>query len=436
MLGVLSDVINAERVLLCGILLQAKEVLPLIASLEAKHFYVEKHAIIYRTIQTLFLEGEVNLLTLSARLAAMDKLAEAGGRSELAGLLEEMWTGSPKELANLIIDAYKKRRIAEIGARMTQLSPLSDANETITSLGDELRELTSSELPSESPRSIGEFIADYYSHLEDLAAGGAKNNVAPTGFYDLDAMIQGGFGKGELITIAGRSGMGKTSFAVQAAYNFAIANTHRPVLLFSLEMPKVQLMHRLVSLVSGVELTYLLTGQISQSQYGQITNALSEIGEATNLTVFDRMGDSWRSIIAQIRTQHAKQELGLVVIDYLQLIAGGGEKSNWILEEVTRSLKLLAIELNIPIVILSQLNRGVESQSNKRPGQSDLRGSGAIEQDSDKVIAIYRDDYYNPESVEKGIAEILVLKNRMGPTGTIKLLFDAQFTAFKNLARH
>jgi replicative DNA helicase len=242
-----------------------------------------------------------------------------------------------------------------------------------------------------------------------------------------------GFQRSDLIIAAGRPSMGKTSFCLDIARNVA----HQlPVAVFSLEMSKEQLVYRLLSSEVQIESGRLRSGRIGQNEWEPLTHA---IGTLSQLPIFidDTPNISVIEMRSKARRLQAEQggALGLILIDYLQLMEGSGSENRvQELSRVTRSLKGLARELNVPIIALSQLSRGVESRTNKRPMMSDLRESGSIEQDADLILMLYRDEYYNPDTPDRGIAEIIVTKHRNGPVGTVKLLFEPQFTRFRNMA--
>jgi replicative DNA helicase len=245
--------------------------------------------------------------------------------------------------------------------------------------------------------------------------------------------MTGGFQRSDLIIIAGRPSMGKTSFALGMARNIA---EKLPVAVFSLEMSKEQLVQRLLSSEAGIESNYLRTGRISQNQWEPLSHALGTLSELP-IYIDDTANQTVMQMRSQVRRLQAETggKLGLVLIDYLQLMEGSGSENRvQELSRITRSLKGLARELSVPVIALSQLSRGVEARTNKRPMMSDLRESGSIEQDSDLVIMLYRDEYYQPDTPDRGIAEIIITKHRNGPTGVVKLLFDPQFTRFRNLA--
>jgi replicative DNA helicase len=246
-------------------------------------------------------------------------------------------------------------------------------------------------------------------------------------FYDLDAMTQG-LQRSDLIIVAGRPAMGKTSIVLNLAKN--VAQLHNlPVCMFSLEMSKEQLTYRLLSMEVGIEAGRLRTGRLQQEEWPLLGQGINTLDDKPNSGVLEM-----RSLCRRLMAEQGK-ELGLVVIDYLQLMEGSSPDNRvQEISRITRGLKGMARELNVPVIALSQLSRGVESRTNKRPMLSDLRESGSIEQDADLVLMIYRDEYYNPETPDRGITEVIVTKHRNGPVGTVKLLFEPQFTRFRNLA--
>jgi replicative DNA helicase len=253
------------------------------------------------------------------------------------------------------------------------------------------------------------------------------------GFYDLDAMTQG-FQRSDLIIVAGRPSMGKTSFTMNVARN--IAAFHKlPVAVFSLEMSKEQLVQRLLASEVRIESGRLRAGRVSQNEWEPLGHAISTLSQLP-MFIDDTPNISITEIRSKARRLQAEQggALGLILLDYLQLMDGGSDNRVQELSRITRALKGLARELSVPVIALSQLSRSVESRTNKRPMMSDLRESGAIEQDADLIMMLYRDEYYNPDTPDRGIAEVIISKHRNGPTGTVKLLFESQFTQFRNLA--
>jgi replicative DNA helicase len=278
-----------------------------------------------------------------------------------------------------------------------------------------------------------EILTRTFEEIETRALGTAVADI-PVNIYDLDAITQG-LQRSDLIIVAGRPAMGKTSIVLNIAKN--VAQLHNlPVAMFSLEMSKVQLTYRLLSMEMGIESGRLRTGRLQQEEWPLLGKGISSLG-ALPLYIDDKPKTSvleMRSLCRRLMAEQGK-ELGLIVIDYLQLMEGSTpDNREQEISRITRGLKGMARELNVPVMALSQLSRGVEARTNKRPMLSDLRESGSIEQDADLVLMIYRDEYYNPDTADRGITEVIVTKHRNGPVGTVKLLFEPQFTRFRNLA--
>ena len=275
-------------------------------------------------------------------------------------------------------------------------------------------------------------LIETFSEIEQRAEGVTLPGV-PCGFYDLDAMTQG-LQRSDLVVAAGRPSMGKTGWVMGVARNIS-AVQRLPVAVFSLEMSKRQLIYRLLSAEAGIESSRLRTGRLAAQEWAPLGMAINKLSEMP--LFFD---DTPNISVAEIRSKSRRLQaeqgaLGTIIIDYLQLIEGQGDNRVQELSGITRQLKALARELNVPVIALSQLSRGVEARTNKRPMMSDLRESGAIEQDADLIMMLYREEYYDPDTPDRGIAEIIVTKHRSGPTGTMKLLFEPQFARFRNLAR-
>jgi replicative DNA helicase len=278
-----------------------------------------------------------------------------------------------------------------------------------------------------------EILTRTFEEIETCALGTAVAGI-PVNFYDLDALTQG-LQRSDLIIVAGRPAMGKTSFVLNIAKN--VAQFHNlPVAVFSLEMSKEQLTYRLLSMEVGIESGRLRTGRLHEEEWPLLGKGISSLG-ALPLHIYDKPNAGLLEMRSMCRGLMAEtgKELGLVIIDYLQLMEGSTpDNREQEISRITRGLKGMARELNVPVIALSQLSRGVEARTNKRPMLSDLRESGSIEQDADLVLMIYRDEYYNPETPDRGITEVIVTKHRNGPVGTVKLLFEPQFTRFRNLA--
>jgi replicative DNA helicase len=286
--------------------------------------------------------------------------------------------------------------------------------------------------PQEGLVATAEVLTQTFADIESRSVGLSMPGLA-CGFYDLDGMTQG-FQRGDLIIAAGRPSMGKTSFVLNIARN--IASYHKlPVAVFSLEMSKEQLVQRLLSGEVRIESSRLRAGRISSQEWEPLGHAISMLSQMP-IYIDDTPGISVSEMRSRMRRLQAENggALGLVIIDYLQLMETKGTDNRvQALSNITRSLKGLAREFSVPVVALSQLSRSVESRNDKRPLMSDLRESGAIEQDADLIMMLYRDEYYNKDTPDRGLAEIIINKHRNGPTGTVKLLFEPQFTQFRNL---
>ena len=285
----------------------------------------------------------------------------------------------------------------------------------------------------ESSAMLGDLIGDTFDEIEQRSMTDETPGIK-TGFYDIDSMTGGGFQRTDLIIAAGRPAMGKTTICMNIADN--VASSGQPVAIFSLEMSKQQLTYRLLSARARIESGRLRTGRIGQHEWEPLGHAISGLSRLPIL-----IDDNPDPSVAYMQEEclrlrdEKKQDLGLVVIDYLQLMGGGSENRVQELSRFTRAMKKMAKDLNVPVVCLSQLSRGVESRTNKRPMMSDLRESGSIEQDADLIMMLYREEYYDPDTPDHGLAEVILAKHRNGPTGIVKLLFEPQYTLFRNLAR-
>jgi len=435
---------NAERIppvaleeeeRICSALLLNPDLIAAIAHvLKPSHFYSSTHAVIYQACLELYNKQQpVDMITVGRHLTDNKQIQDIGGQGTLVKLVANFDMATHVDLyAQTVIEKYQRREGGRIGQMIQDISANAidwqEGRKRIESLFFEFtQESTQTELVH-----IREVVTGEFSRVERLASGEAPPGLS-CGFYDLDGMTQG-FHKGDLVIVAGRPSMGKTSIIMNASTN--IAKLHDvPVAIFSLEMSKEQLVNRLVSTESKIPSQRLNTGRIQDSEWDKLGNGFSKlsslpiyIDDSVNLTV-----PGMRTKLMRLKQQSG---LGMVVLDYLQLMEGGSDNRVQELSKITRSLKGLARELNVPVVALSQLSRGVESRQNKRPMMSDLRESGAIEQDADLIMMLYRDEYYNPDTTDKGIAEVIIAKHRNGPVGTVKLLFQPEFTEFRNLMHH
>jgi len=426
--------VDAEESILGGILLDPEAIGRVADLLVAEAFYINDHKEIYKAALALHNQDKpTDLMSVTTWLYDHELLEKVGGQSKLAQLVDRTVSAvNIDRFAALVIDKYLRRQLIEAGNEIVQLGYETSLElETVLDQSEQKIFGLTQKRPQQGLVPISDTLIQAFKEIENRQQDTALPGL-PSSFYDLDAMT-GGFQRSDLIIIAGRPSMGKTSFAVGMARNIA---ENLPVAIFSLEMSKEQLGLRLLASEAGIESNYLRTGRISQNQWGALSHALGTLSELP-IYIDDTANQTVMQMRSQVRRLLAEKggKLGLVLIDYLQLMEGSGSENRvQELSRITRSLKGLARELNVPVIALSQLSRGVEARTNKRPMMSDLRESGAIEQDSDLIIMLYRDEYYNENTPDRGIAEIIITKHRNGPTGVVKLLFDPQFTRFRNLA--
>lgn len=430
---------EAEQSVLGGILLENQALNNVLEILAGNDFYSEGHRKIFDAITDLSERGEPSdLVTLSSLLKDRKQIDQVGGMAYLASLVD-----SVPSAANI---AYYARIVKEkailrnlISTATEILQKTYNAGADIDAVLDEAEqaifEISENKIrPSFYP--IRDIVKNNFKELERLADRRDLITGVPTGFDKLDE-ITSGLQKSDLIIIAGRPSMGKTAFALGIAQNAAL-KSGVPVAIFSLEMAKEQLVFRMLSAEARVDSQRLRKGFLGETDWTKLVSASGALSEA-QIYIDDSPAITVLEMKAKARRLKADAGLGLVILDYLQLMRGGAYKESREQEisEISRSLKALAKELQVPIIALSQLNRKVEDRTNRRPQMADLRESGAIEQDADVIAFIYRDEVYNKsdDNPEKGIAEIIIGKQRNGPTGTVKLAFLEKYTCFENLAR-
>lgn len=427
--------IEAEEAVLGGILLDPEAISRVAETLQPESFSLRQHQMIFKAGLALHSQGKpTDLMTVSSWLADQKLLEQAGGQLKLVQLIGGTVSATNIDQYGLLIsDKQVRRDLIKSAYKIIELAEDTKQDlETILQKSEEQIASVSQTRSEQDLVPIGETLIDTFQEIEDRSTGAIPPGI-PCGFYDLDAMT-GGFQRSDLIIVAGRPSMGKSSLAVN--FGYAIAKKRLPVAIFSLEMSKGQLVQRMLSSEAKIETNRIRSGQIRESEWEPLTEAISNLAE---LPIY--IDDSSNPSVGEIKKKAKKVQienggkLGLILIDYLQLMEGGSDNRVQELSRITRGLKGLAKELDVPVIALSQLSRSVEQRTNKRPILSDLRESGSVEQDADLVMMIYRDDYYNPDTSDRGIAEIILAKHRNGPTGTVKLLFDNQFTQFKNLAR-
>ncbi|HNT90714.1 MAG TPA: replicative DNA helicase [Smithellaceae bacterium] len=431
--------IEAEQSIIGSILLENSAINSALEILSKNDFYSEAHRRIFGVIIELSEKNEpVDLITLSSALKDKNMLDSVGGTAYLASLVD-----SVPSAANIIHYAkiVKEKAVLRglIGSATEIINSCydtgSDVDEVLDKAEHSIFEISENKVrPSFSP--IREIVKDSFRSIEDLFARKQLITGVPTGFEKMDDLTSG-LQKSELIIIAGRPSMGKTAFALNIA-QYAAMEEQIPAAIFSLEMSKEQLAFRLLSSEAKVDSQRLRKGFLGETDWPKLTTAAGRLSEAP-IFIDDTPGITVLEMKAKSRRLKADQGLGLIIVDYIQLMRTGSyrESREQEISEISRSLKALAKELRVPVIALSQLNRKVEERPNRRPQMADLRESGAIEQDADVIAFIYRDEVYNKsdDNPDKGIAEIIIAKQRNGPTGTVKLAFLEKFTSFENLAR-
>lgn len=429
---------EAEASLLGALLIDSDAIVKVADNLSAADFYDKRHERIYEAITHLYDHREsIDVLTLSDRLKNNGYLDSIGGPAYLT------------ELTNFVPTAAHVEQYADIVAQKAMRRRLITASKEITNLGyDESRQLR--ELIEEAESSLFQvsqqhvkqdvisleaILAESFDRLDDLHKDKQKIRGVPTGFKDLDNTLAG-FQRSDLVILAARPAMGKTALALNFAHNIAV-QSNQPVLIFSLEMSKEQLVDRLLSMESGVDAWALRTGNLTDADFEKIGHAMGTLSEA-QIFIDDSPGITISDLRTKARREAHQRPLGLIIVDYLQLMSGGnryGGDNNRVQEisEISRGLKGVARELNVPILALSQLSRSVESRSPQIPQLADLRESGSIEQDADVVAFIYREEYYNPETDRKKLTDIFIKKHRNGPTGGVELYFDNERQRFRSV---
>ena len=412
------------------------------SELEVRDFYRSDHRLIFNEIINLDEKGEAaDVVTVSESLTNLGELEQAGGLAYLGTLAKNTPnTGNVKSYARIVRERAILRRLIESANDIIQAAyqPLGKQPEEVLDFAEQLifDIAKNNDQAKAGFRKIDNLLSEAIDKIEELFKSKKTVTGVPTGFADLDKKTSGLQG-GDLVIVAGRPSMGKTSFAMNLV-EYAAINQNLPVAVFSMEMPGAQLATRMLASLSRVNSTKLRSGQLDNDDWPKLTSAMGLLQDK-DIYIDDTPAMSPLEVRTRSRRLAAEHEhgLGLVMVDYLQLMRGSDSNSeNRTLEisNITRSLKGLAKELECPVVVLSQLNRSLEQRPNKRPIMSDLRESGAIEQDADVIMFIYRQEVYEPETDQKGLAEIIIGKQRNGPIGTVRLAFLGEFTRFENYA--
>lgn len=428
--------LDAEMSLLGAVLIDEDTLSDISEHVNARDFYDQRHAIIYDAMMRLFEKHKpVDLLTLTEELKGKKELDTIGGSAYLTELTNYVPTAAHAEAyAELVAQKAIRRRLIKASGDISELG----YNEDTTT--QELLQQAEAELFSVSDQSLKQdlvsiesILTESFDRMEELHRNKGMLRGIQTGYKDLDNMTAG-FQKSDLIVLAARPAMGKTTLVTNLAYNVATI-AKQPVLFFSLEMSKEQLVDRMLADASGVDAWNIRTGNLSDDDFSKISEAMGELAEAP-IFIDDTPGMTVLEMRTKARRAMHDQPLGLIIIDYLQLMQGNGrDNGNRVQEvsEISRGLKLIARELNVPVIALSQLSRSVESRSPQIPQLADLRESGSIEQDADIVMFIYREAYYNPETERENITDLFIAKHRNGPTGKIELYFHPERLRFMSL---
>ncbi len=431
--------IEAEQAVLGSMLTDQDAVIDAIEALKPEDFYRDDNKYVYEAIVNLYNKGEpIDIITVKSELTAIQKFEAVGGIEYLATLPDKV---------PLVANSGKYIKIVEEKALLRKLIKATDEIQTLSyeqsEETDNIMEHAEKKIfdimqgkSQKGYSTLKEVLVESFAEIEKLYNQKEPITGIPTGFSDLDNKTAG-LHNSDLILVAARPAMGKSAFALNIATNAAI-NANVPVVIFNLEMSKSQLVNRMICSEAMVDSNKIRTGKMDEEDWVKLATALGPLSEAP-VYIDDTPGISITEIRAKCRKLKLEKNIGLIVIDYLQLIQGSGKRNasrEQEISEISRSLKILAKELDVPVIALSQLSRAAEQRQDHKPMLSDLRESGAIEQDADIVMFLYRDDYYNPDSEKKNIAEVILAKHRAGSTGSIDLLWMGNYTKFANLDKY
>ena len=431
--------LEAEQSVLGGLMLDNEAWDTVADRVSEADFYRADHRLIFRAIEHLAEAGEPrDTVTLSEWLKEQGDLQEAGGLAYLGTLAKDTPSAANiKAYADIVRERSILRELVKVGTEISDMGfssegrksneLINEAEAKVFAIADERSRDTKGFQP------IKGLLTKAIDHIDEMFRSGSAISGSATGLTDFDDMT-GGLQNGDLVIVAGRPSMGKTSFAMNLVEHICIRDK-KPTAVFSMEMPGEQLAVRMISSLGRVDQKRLRTGQLEESDWPRVTSSVAIMSEAP-LFIDATPALSPAELRARCRRLQREHGLGLIVVDYLQLmqVPGTSENRTNEISEISRGLKGLAKEMDVPVIALSQLNRSLEQRPNKRPMMSDLRESGGIEQDADVIVFIYRDEVYNKESDEKGVAEVIIGKQRNGPIGTCKTAFLGQYTRFENLA--
>jgi replicative DNA helicase len=436
--------LDAERAVIGAMLVSETAVAAVAERLAARDFYSEVHRIIYGAMMRLYSRGDpIDQLTLTNELRSVNEFDRVGGRPYVFQIVESVpMAANAGRYADIVRGKALLRAVIDVGSRITEdaFREPENVSEALDS-AEQLIYGVSNQTLREHLAPVSELAPGALEMIQRLYEQEGEITGVETGFEDLDRLTTG-FHKSDLVILAARPAMGKTAMALNAIWH-AAGEKNMPVAIFSLEMSKEQLVQRLISQTTRIPAQVLRSGNVKAEDWPKLVRGVAEVSRAP-IWIDDTAGVTLMEIRAKVRRLSSQLKsadetpLSLVVVDYLQLMIGQGnrqENRQQEIAEISRGLKVLARDLDVPVLAIAQLSRAVESRHDKRPMLSDLRDSGAIEQDADMVMFLYRDEYYNPDSDDKGIAEVIVGKHRNGPTGKVQLAWMQQYTKFASLAR-
>ncbi len=430
--------IEAEQAIIGSMLTDKDAVISAIEVLKPDDFYREDNKTIYEAILNLYNRSEpIDIITVRSELESMGMIDNVGGLEYLAELPEKVpTTANAMKYIKIVEEKSSLRKLIKTANEIIELgyNPTEEVDDIMEGAEKKIFNIMQDK-DQKGYSPLKDVLVESFTKLEELYNRKQHITGVPSGFTDLDYRTAGFHGS-ELILIAARPAMGKTAFALNIATNAAL-RANVPVAVFSLEMSKEQLVNRILCSESMVDSNKVRTGKLEEDDWAKLAGTIGPLSEA-EMYIDDTPGINIMEIRAKCRKLKIEKNIGLVVIDYLQLIQGTGKRNGsreQEISEISRSLKILAKELDVPVIALSQLSRAAEQRPDHRPMLSDLRESGAIEQDADIVMFLYRDDYYNPDTEKKGVAEVIIAKHRGGSTGTVELLWLGSYTKFVNIAK-
>jgi replicative DNA helicase len=436
--------LDAERAVIGAMLVSETAVAAVAERLQAQDFYSEVHRVIFGAMMRLYARGDpIDQLTLTNELRSVGEFEKVGGRAYVFQIVESVPTAAnAARYAEIVRGKALLRDIIDVGSRITEdaFREPEDVNEALDA-AEQLVYGVSNRTLREHLAPVSELAPGALEMIQRLYEAEGEVTGVETGFDDLDRLTTG-FHKSDLVILAARPAMGKTALALNAIWH-ASGQMGMPVAIFSLEMSKEQLVQRLIAQVTRIPAQALRSGNVRAEDWPKLVRGVAEVSRAP-IWIDDTAGVTLMEMRAKVRRLSSRLNaeggppLSLVVVDYLQLMVGQGNRSEnrqQEIAEISRGLKVLARDLDVPVLAIAQLSRAVEQRHDKRPLLSDLRDSGALEQDADMVMFLYRDEYYNPDSDDKGVAEIIVGKHRNGPTGKVQLAWMEQYTKFASLAR-